>query len=171
MNYNGNKAENIKIAYIGGGSRGWAWGLMSDLAACSDISGEVYLYDIDFQAAYSNEVIGNMFNECENAKSSWSYHAVKNIGEALNGANFVILSILPGTFDEMESDVHTPEKYGIYQPVGDTTGPGGIIRAMRTVPMYEYFAENIKKFCPSAWVINYTNPMTLCVKTLYRVFP
>lgn len=171
MNYNGNKAENIKIAYIGGGSRGWAWGLMSDLAACSDISGEVYLYDIDFQAAYSNEVIGNMFNECENAKSSWSYHAVKNIGEALNGANFVILSILPGTFDEMESDVHSPEKYGIYQPVGDTTGPGGIIRAMRIAPMYEYFAENIKKFCPSAWVINYTNPMTLCVKTLYRVFP
>lgn len=171
MNYNGNKAENIKIAYIGGGSRGWAWGLMSDLAACSDISGEVYLYDIDFQAAYNNELIGNMFNTCENAKSSWSYHAVKTIGEALNGADFVILSILPGTFDEMESDVHTPEKYGIYQPVGDTTGPGGIIRAMRTVPMYEYFAENIKKFCPSAWVINYTNPMTLCVKALYRVFP
>ena len=171
MNYNGNKAKNIKIAYIGGGSRGWAWGLMSDLASCNDISGEVYLYDIDFQAAYNNEIIGNMFNECENAKSFWSYHAVKNIGEALNGANFVVLSILPGTFDEMESDVHSPEKYGIYQPVGDTTGPGGIIRAMRTVPMYEYFAENIKKFCPFAWVINYTNPMTLCVKTLYRVFP
>ena len=71
----------------------------------------------------------------------------------------------------MESDVHTPEKYGIYQSVGDTSGPGGIVRAMRTVPMFEEIAENIKNYCPDAWVINYTNPMTLCVKTLYRVFP
>ncbi len=43
VNYNGNKAENVKIAYIGGGSRGWAWGLMSDLAQNDDMSGEVYL--------------------------------------------------------------------------------------------------------------------------------
>ncbi|MBQ7116867.1 MAG: alpha-glucosidase/alpha-galactosidase, partial [Clostridia bacterium] len=76
-----------------------------------------------------------------------------------------------GTFDEMESDVHAPEEYGIYQSVGDTTGPGGIVRAMRTLPMFEEIAENIKKYSPDAWVINYTNPMTLCVKTLYRVFP
>ena len=62
-------------------------------------------------------------------------------------------------------------KYGIYQSVGDTSGPGGIVRAMRTIPMYEYIAEKIKECCPDAWVINYTNPMTLCVKTLYRVFP
>jgi alpha-galactosidase len=71
----------------------------------------------------------------------------------------------------MESDVHTPEKYGIYQSVGDTSGPGGIVRAMRTIPMFEEIARYIKEYCPNAWVINYTNPMTLCVKTLYRVFP
>ena len=59
----------------------------------------------------------------------------------------------------------------IYQSVGDTSGPGGIVRAMRTLPMYEFFAENIKKYCPKAWVINYTNPMTLCVRALYRTFP
>ncbi len=171
MNYNGNKAENIKIAYIGGGSRGWAWGLMSDLASCDDISGDVYLYDIDYEAAQHNEIIGNMFNDCPDAKSRWCYHALKTAQEALTGADFVIISILPGTFDEMESDVHTPEKYGIYQSVGDTSGPGGIIRAMRTIPMYEEIAKYVKSYCPDAWVISYTNPMTLCVKTLYRVFP
>jgi len=96
---------------------------------------------------------------------------VETPGEALTGADFVIISILPGTFDEMESDVHTPEKYGIWQSVGDTAGPGGILRAMRTVPMFEEIAENIRKYAPDAWVINYTNPMTLCVRTLYRVFP
>lgn len=171
MRFVNNKAEEVKIAYIGGGSRGWAWGLMSDLAACDDISGDVYLYDIDYEAAKNNETIGNLYNDCEGAKSVWNYHAVETIGEALTDANFVIISILPGTFDEMESDVHTPEKYGIYQSVGDTSGPGGIVRAMRTLPIYEEFAEHIKNYCPDAWVINYTNPMTLCVKTLYRVFP
>lgn len=171
MNYNNGKAENIKIAYIGGGSRGWAWALMSDLASCDDISGDVYLYDIDFEAAQHNEIIGNMYKDCENAKSVWNYKAVETAKDALTGADFVIISILPGTFDEMESDVHAPEKYGIYQSVGDTSGPGGIVRAMRTIPMYEEIAENIKNYCPDAWVINYTNPMTLCVKTLYRVFP
>lgn len=171
MRYNGNKVEDAKIAYIGGGSRGWAWGLMSDLAACDDMSGSVYLYDIDFEAAKANEIIGNKMNEAEGAKSVWQYKAVEGIAEALTGADAVIISILPGTFDEMESDVHTPEKYGIYQSVGDTSGPGGIVRAMRTIPMFEEIAENIKKYCPQAWVINYTNPMTLCVKTLYRVFP
>lgn len=171
MKYVDNKIEDLKIAYIGGGSRGWAWGLMSDLASADDINGSVYLYDIDFEAALANEKIGNMYNDCEGAKSKWSYKAVKTPKEALEGADFVIISILPGTFDEMESDVHTPEKYGIYQSVGDTTGPGGIVRAMRTVPMFEEIANYIKEYAPDAWVINYTNPMTLCVKTLYRVFP
>ena len=171
MNYNGNKAENVKIAYIGGGSRGWAWGLMSDLVSNEYMSGSVYLYDIDFEAAEANEIIGNRFNDCEGAKSKWKYIASKTPREALTGADFVVISILPGTFDEMESDVHVPEKYGIYQSVGDTTGPGGIVRAMRTVPMFEEIANYVKEYCPNAWVINYTNPMTLCVKTLYRVFP
>ncbi|MBR4059129.1 MAG: alpha-glucosidase/alpha-galactosidase [Lachnospiraceae bacterium] len=171
MEYVNNTVNGIKIAYIGGGSRGWAWGLMSDLAACDDINGDVYLYDIDLEAAKNNEIIGNKFNNAEGAKSVWNYHATETIEEALTGANFIVISILPGTFDEMNSDVHTPEKYGIYQSVGDTSGPGGIVRAMRTIPMYEYIAEKIKECCPDAWVINYTNPMTLCVKTLYRVFP
>ena len=171
MKYVNNKVEELKIAYVGGGSRGWAWGLMSDLAANPDVSGDVYLYDIDFEAAKANEKIGNMYNNVEGARSKWTYHAVETPKEALSGADFVIISILPGTFDEMESDVHTPEKYGIYQPVGDTTGPGGIVRAMRTIPMFEVIANYIKEYCPKAWVINYTNPMTLCVKTLYDTFP
>lgn len=171
MKYVDKKATEVKIAYIGGGSRGWAWGLMSDLATAGDMDGEVYLYDIDFEAAKANETIGNMYNDLDGATSKWTYKAVETIGEALTGADFVVISILPGTFDEMESDVHAPEKYNIYQPVGDTVGPGGIVRAMRTIPMYEEIAENIKKYSPEAWVINYTNPMTLCVKTLYRVFP
>lgn len=171
MRYCKNKVEEVKIAYIGGGSKGWAWGLMSDLAKCDDMSGSVALYDIDFEAAKANEIIGNKFNDLEEANSKWDYKAVETIGEALTGADAVVISIMPATLDEMESDVHAPEKYGIYQSVGDTMGPGGIVRAMRTLPMIEEIAKNIEKYCPEAWVINYTNPMTLCVKALYYTFP
>ncbi len=71
----------------------------------------------------------------------------------------------------MDSDVHLPERLGIYQSVGDTAGPGGIIRALRTIPMFVTIAETIKEYAPNAWVINYTNPMSLCVKALYHTFP
>ena len=171
MDYIDNRVENIKIAYIGGGSRGWAWGLMSDLAEAEDISGQVALYDIDYEAAKANEIIGNKYNDAPMSKSKWSYRAEKEIGDALTDADFVVISILPGTFKEMESDVHTPEKYGIWQSVGDTVGPGGIIRALRTIPMFETIAAAIREFCPNAWVINYTNPMTRCMRTLYKTFP
>lgn len=171
MKHEGKTVKDLKIAYIGGGSMGWAWQLMSDLVSADDISGQVYLYDIDYVAAKKNEIIGNKYNNVEGALSHWDYKAVETIDEALKAANFVIISIMPGTLDEMESDVHWPEKYGIYQSVGDSSGPGGIIRAMRTIPMFEYIGEKIKDICPKAWVINYTNPMTLCIKALYQVFP
>lgn len=171
MKYNGNTCEDIKIAYVGGGSRGWAWGLMSDLVSAPDISGTVALYDIDRAAADANVIIGEKFNAAEGARSHWNYYAADTLDEALTGANFVVISILPGTFDEMESDVHAPEAYGIYQSVGDTVGPGGIVRALRTVPMMQVIAEGVKRCCPTAWVINYTNPMTVSVRTLYETFP
>ena len=171
MKHLGNEVKDLKIAYIGGGSRGWAWGLMSDLAKADDISGSVYLYDIDFEAAKNNETIGNRIRNVEGCNSVWDYKAVGSLAEALTDADFVIISILPGTFKEMESDVHTPEKYGIYQAVGDTVGPGGYVRALRTVPMFEEIALAVKEYCPKAWVINYTNPMTICVKALYTAFP
>ncbi len=171
MRYIDNRVEDIKIAYIGGGSRGWAWGLMSDLAEAPDISGQVALYDIDLKAAKANETIGNLYNDAPGCRSKWSYRAVETLGDALTGADFVVISILPGTFKEMYSDVHTPEKYGIWQPVGDTAGPGGIIRALRTIPMFEVIAKAVAEFCPNAWVINYTNPMTMCMRALYKAFP
>jgi len=165
------KSENLNIAYIGGGSKGWAWGLMSDLALEGSLSGTVKLYDLKYEAAQRNAMIGNRLNHRDDVTGKWNYEAVPTIEEALQGADFIIISILPGTFEEMHSDVHLPEEYGIYQSVGDTVGPGGLVRALRTIPMYVEFANAIKQHAPNAWVINYTNPMSLCTRTLYEVFP
>lgn len=171
MKYKNNKVSDIQIAYIGGGSRGWAWTFMADLAMEPSVSGSIRLYDIDEAAAKSNETIGNHISSLPEAAGKWHYLTCKTLEEALTGCDFVVISILPGTFDEMASDVHLPERLGIYQSVGDTAGPGGIIRALRTIPMFVEIANAIKTWAPKAWVINYTNPMSLCIKTLYHVYP
>ncbi len=161
----------IKIAYIGGGSKLWARSFMQDLALDPDFTGEVALYDIDLPAARRNQKIGERIHAKPGARSKFTYTVPETIGEALTGADFVLMSILPGTFREMRSDVHAPEKYGVYQSVGDTAGPGGVLRSMRTNPIYEGFARAIREYCPRAWVLNLTNPLSACVKTLYQVFP
>ncbi len=164
-------AKKLTIAYIGGGSRGWAWTLMGDLATESALRGEVRLYDIDALAAKTNETIGNSLKGRPEALSEWDYRAVPSLESALDGADVVVISILPGTFQEMKIDVHAPERYGIWQSVGDSSGPGGLFRALRTIPMFVEIAKAIKRYSPNAWVINYTNPLALCVRTLYEEFP
>lgn len=171
MNYSDNKITDLKIAYIGGGSRGWAWTFMTDLSMDDSLSGTIRLYDIDESASKNNEIIGNQLSAREDTIGKWKYETSSSLKDALIGCDFAVISILPGTFDEMASDVHLPERLGIYQSVGDTAGPGGMIRALRTIPMFVTIAEAIKEYAPKAWVINYTNPMSLCVKTLYHVFP
>lgn len=171
MKYEQHKVTDVRLAYIGGGSRGWAWKFMTDLAMEPALGGEVVLYDVDRPAAETNEIIGKRIDNMPQTKGHWHYSVAGSLREALTGADFVVISILPGTFDEMAVDVHAPERLNIWQSVGDTAGPGGIIRALRTLPMYVPIAEAIRDCCPDAWVINYTNPMSLCVGLLYHVFP
>ena len=171
MIYENDVVRDVQIAYIGGGSRGWARTFMTDLAMEPRMGGTIRLYDIDTEAAKANETIGNHLSQRKETVGKWIYRTCMSMEEALTGADFIVISILPGTFDEMAVDVHMPERLGICQSVGDTAGPGGMIRALRTIPIYVEFAEAIRQYAPDAWVINYTNPMSLCVKTLYHVFP
>ena len=171
MRIENKQAKDVQVAYIGGGSRGWAWGFMTDIALDADLEGQVRLYDIDRDAAAKNRIIGDLISAHPKAVSHWRYTVADSLQSALTGADFVVISILPATFDEMESDVHAPERLGVYQSVGDTVGPGGFMRALRTIPMYVEIARAIRDCAPDAWVINYTNPMSLCVATLYHVFP
>lgn len=161
----------LKVAYIGGGSRKWARILMSDLALEQRLHGEVYLYDIDYDAAMQNEIIGNRMSLLQEAKSQWMYKATNDLEEALINADFVVISIQPGGIEAMESDLTIPSKYGINQSVGDTTGPGGFMRALRSFPLFFEYGKAIKHHCPNAWVLNFTNPMAICVKALYQAFP
>ena len=74
-----------------------------------------------------------------------------------------MLSITTGGLEAMRRDLEIPERYGIYQPVGDTVGPGGLARAWRNIPVVVEIARTIERVCPDAWLLNLTNPMTtLC---------
>ena len=110
---NVSRARELTVAYIGGGSRGWAWGFMMDLAMDADLCGTVRLYDIDRPAAERNKIIGDKISAHPDAVSRWSYEVSDSLQAALTGADFVVISILPATFEEMRSDVHLPERVGV----------------------------------------------------------
>lgn len=162
---------SLKIAYIGGGSRLWARNLMFDLALCPDLTGEVALYDIDKESAQLNERFGNWMQDRPGVLSRWHYAAVPTLKKALRNADAVIISIQPGPLELMAEDIALAEAYGMYFPVGDTAGAPGLVRGLRSVPLFKEFAEAIAALCPDAWVINYTNPMTICTRTLTRTAP
>ncbi|WP_129115309.1 family 4 glycosyl hydrolase [Halegenticoccus tardaugens] len=163
--------ENLKIGYIGGGSRLWALELINDLAQTPRLGGEVVLYDIDIDSARRNERFGNWIQEHDGAVGNWTYTATDDRAAALSGADFVILSTQFPTKDTFRYDLEIPKRYGIYQAVAATIGPGGIMRAMRTIPPYRDIAAAVREHCPEAWVLNYTNPMTFVTRTLYEEFP
>jgi len=96
---------------------------------------------------------------------------VSTLRETLQGADFVVISIQPGPLELMRDEISMAEEYGLYFPVGDTTGAPGLIRGLRSASIYKDFAEALATYCPNAWVINYTNPMSICTQTLTRVAP
>jgi galacturan 1,4-alpha-galacturonidase len=165
------KPIELKIAYIGGGSRQWARKLMMDLALCPDLTGQVALYDIDVESARLNERLGNWLQDQPGVLSRWRYCVVTALDEALRGADFVVLSIQPGALECMEQEISIVERHGLYFPVGDTTGAPGLMRGLRAAIIFADFANHIAAICPKAWIINYTNPMAICTRTLTRVQP
>ncbi len=165
-----NNNKRVNIAYIGGGSVNFGWKLFSDLAN-EEICATINLYDIDKQLSLANEVIGNKFRENNNCRSDIIYLAVDTPEEALHNADIVILAFNQGTIEEMVSELSLPETYGIYQSTGEHTGPSGVIKALKTLPVYIKYTELIKKQCPDAWVMNISNPMAVCMKIMYEVFP
>ncbi len=164
-------ALELKIAYIGGGSREWARKLMFDLALSPELTGQVALYDIDPESARLNEQVGNWLQDQPGVVSRWRYAAVASLEETLRGADVVVLSIQPGTLECMAEEIAIAERHGLYFPVGDTTGAPGLMRGLRAATVYAGFARAIAAHCPDAWILNYTNPMTICTRTLTRVEP
>ncbi|MFA6688096.1 MAG: alpha-galactosidase [Sphaerochaetaceae bacterium] len=160
-----------RICIIGGGSRLWAIQFFKDLAYNTMTHGTLVLYDIDKAAARRNVDVADRVFAVNESAGRFIVSAEDDLGKALEGCDLVIISIEPGRTDCRYGDLVLPEEYGILESVGDTTGPGGMMRARRAIPLFVDFAQAIATYCPDAWVINYTNPMTLCTAALFEGFP
>src|SRR4051794_1176487 len=87
---------------------------------------------------------------------------------ALRDADFVINMVQIGGFDSMLVDFEIPRKYGLNFTIADTTGPGGLFRALRTYPMLTGLCHDMEELCPRAWLLNYSNPMSMNMQTITR---
>nr|WP_321339637.1 hypothetical protein [uncultured Cohaesibacter sp.] len=141
--------KNVKIAYIGGGSQQWALYLVTDLALSKSLCGSLILHDINNAAAEKNkEVRKHIFSRLE-AIAKFEVVVEPGLDRALDGADFVDIFIEPGPADNRFINLKIPEKYGIYQSVGDTTGPSGIARAIRAIPVLANLVNHIMDICPT----------------------
>jgi alpha-galactosidase len=157
-----------KIVIIGGGSPHWGPPMIRDLVVSPELEGSrCVLLDIDLKKAELIKKIGERVRA--KLKVNFEIEATSCQEEALQGAEYVILTISTGGLESMRGDLEIPLKYGIYQSVGDTVGPGGISRALRNIPVVVEIGKAIEKLCPNAWLINYTNPMTTLTRSLTRV--
>jgi alpha-galactosidase len=154
-----------KIAFIGAGSFGFTRTLVKDILtfpALSDCT--IALMDINPErlAAITKAVEKIV----EKGKYAAKVISTTNRAEALEGADGVVCTILSGGVQVWRHDIEIPKKYGIDINVGDTRGPAGIFRALRTIPDMLDICKDIEKYCPDAVFLNYTNPMAMLVRAM-----
>jgi alpha-galactosidase len=153
-----------RICIVGGGSYNWTPIMLRDSAAMKDLSGTIVLHDIDPAALEDLQRLGRKIMTA--AGADFSVEATTDLDEALRGAEFVIVTITTGGLEAMRRDLDIPRKYGIYQSVGDTVGPGGLSRALRNIPVMTEIARAVERVCPNAWLLNLTNPMTTLTRAI-----
>ena len=162
----------LKITFMGAGSTVFARNVLGD-CMCSPAlrECEIALYDIDGTRLKESEIILSAINHNVNRDRAQirTYLGVENRKEALRGATFVVNAIQVGFYDPCTiTDFEIPKKYGLRQTIADTLGIGGIMRALRTIPVLKDFADDMEEVCPDAWFLNYTNPMAMLTGYMQR---
>lgn len=162
----------LKITFMGAGSTVFARNVLGDVMCTPSLREcEIALYDIDAQRLKESEQILTVINRNINDGKAVirCYLGVENRKEALRAATFVVNAIQVGGYDPCTVlDFEIPKKYGLQQTIGDTLGIGGIMRALRTIPVLEDFARDMEEVCPDALFLNYTNPMAMLTGYMLR---
>jgi alpha-galactosidase len=149
----------IRVAILGAGSTVFARQLMADLLCTPGLNeGTFALVDLDPQRLGLAQRIGRKLVECSGR--SWTVEATTDRLEILPGCDYVINTIEVAGLRNVRPDYEIPLKYGVDQCIGDTIGPGGIFKMLRTGPSWLEILRDVERLCPSAVVMNYTNPMS-----------
>jgi alpha-galactosidase/6-phospho-beta-glucosidase family protein len=157
----------MQVTIIGGGSFQWAPKLITDLLGTASLGGvHLVLEDIDAAPLEKMEALAHIADEKLGSKATIS--TTTDQRRALEGADFVVVTISTGGFRSMSVDLDVPARHGIWQSVGDSVGPGGISRALRNIPVLAGIGRDMEELCPDAWMLNITNPMTTLTRTVCR---
>ena len=162
----------MKITFMGAGSTVFARNVIGDCMCTPSLcESEFALYDIDAQRLEESEIILKALNKNinENKATITTYLGEAERKDALRGADFVINAIQVGGYEPCTViDFEIPKKYGLRQTIADTMGIGGIMRALRTIPVMKAFADDMEEVCPDAWLLNYSNPMAMLTGYMQR---
>ncbi len=154
----------MKITFMGAGSTVFARNVIGDCMCSEVLRDSVFaLYDIDGERLNESKTIIEAMQKTMGGYGKVEcYLGVENRKAALRGANFVVNAIQVGLYDPCTIiDFEVPKKYGLRQTIADTLGIGGIMRALRTIPVMDDFAKDMEEVCPDALFLNYTNPMAM----------
>lgn len=162
----------LKITFLGAGSTIFARNVLGDVMCTPALQQcEIALYDIDETRLQESEKILQTINKNVNESRAVikSYLGAENRKDALRGARFVVNAVAIGGYEPCTViDFEIPKKYGLRQTIADTLGIGGIMRALRTIPVMEEFARDMEEVCPDAWLLNYSNPMGMLTGYMLR---
>ncbi len=150
-----------KIVFVGAGSTVFAKNLLVDILSIPELqTSEIILFDIDEQRLATSMVVADRINDTLKAKAKiW---CTTNQSEALINADYVITMFQVGGYEPATVlDFEIPKKYGLRQTIGDTLGIGGIMRAIRTIPVMLKLVRDMERLCADALLLNYVNPMAM----------
>ncbi len=161
----------MKITFMGAGSTIFARNVIGDCMCSEVLRNSIFaLYDIDADRLEESRIILEKMRETMGGFGEIQcFVGEENRKEALRDATFVINAIQVGGYEPSTViDFEIPKKYGLRQTIADTLGIGGIMRALRTIPVMEAFARDMEEVCPNAWLLNYTNPMAMLTGYMQR---
>jgi alpha-galactosidase len=150
-----------KITFIGAGSTVFAKNLLGDILAYPELADStIALYDINAERLGTTKIVAERLAAGRGARPNIETHLDRRT--ALRGANHVISMFQVGGYrPSTVIDFEIPKKYGLRQTIGDTLGIGGIMRGLRTIPVFLDLADDMEEVCPDAWLLNYVNPMAI----------
>jgi len=149
-----------KISFIGAGSVVFASRLLSDILYHPELrESTISLMDINYERLKMIDQLARVIVSKHAPKAK--IESTLDRKEALKEADYVIIMIQVGGLEAFEQDINIPLKYGVNQEVGDTIGPGGVFRGLRTIPVLVDICHDMESLCPNALLINYANPMAM----------
>jgi alpha-galactosidase len=150
-----------KITLIGAGSTVFAKNLLGDILSFPELAeSEIALMDIDAERLRVSEIVANKVGQSVGARPTIKSYTERKA--ALEGADYAINMIQVGGYEPSTViDFAIPKKYGLRQTIADTLGIGGIMRALRTIPVVLDICRDMEAVCPDVTFLNYTNPMAM----------